>query len=327
MTDLSTKYMGLNLKNPIIIGSSELTNSVNKIKALADSNAGAIVLKSFFEEQIMAEVSQNIYKDQSGYTDAYEYIREYTKEHNIDKYLDLIREAKKSVDIPIIASINCISDNEWISYAKKFEEAGADALELNIAILPSDFNVKSEDNEKKYFSITEKVKSQVNIPVALKMSYFSAGLANLIQQLSYSGNVDSFVLFNRYYMPDVDIDKLKVTTSSTLSSPSEISTSLRWIALLSASITKDLVASTGIHDGNGVIKQILAGASAVQIVSAIYKKGPEYINTILSDIEKWMDKKGFKNIENFKGKLCYDKAKNPAVFERTQFMRYYDNVK
>jgi len=327
MTDLSTKYMGLNLKNPIIIGSSELTNSVNKIKALADSNAGAIVLKSFFEEQIMAEVSQNIYKDQSGYTDAYEYIREYTKEHNIDKYLDLIREAKKSVDIPIIASINCISDNEWISYAKKFEEAGADALELNIAILPSDFNVKSEDNEKKYFSITEKVKSQVNIPVSLKMSYFSAGLANLIQQLSYSGNVDSFVLFNRYYMPDVDIDKLKVTTSSTLSSPSEISTSLRWIALLSESITKDLVASTGVHDGNAVVKQILAGASAVQIVSAFYKKGPQYINTILKDIEEWMDKKGFANIEDFKGKLSYDKAKNPAVFERTQFMRYYDNVK
>ena len=327
MTDLSTKYMGLNLKNPIIIGSSELTNSVNKIKALADSNAGAIVLKSFFEEQIMAEVSQNIHNDQSGYTDAYEYIREYTKEHNIDKYLDLIREAKKSVDIPIIASINCISDNEWISYAKKFEEAGADALELNIAILPSDFNVKSEDNEKKYFSITEKVKSQVNIPVALKMSYFSAGLANLIQQLSYSGNVDSFVLFNRYYMPDVDIDKLKVTTSSTLSSPSEISTSLRWIALLSESITKDLVASTGVHDGNAVVKQILAGASAVQIVSAFYKKGPQYINTILKDIEEWMDKKGFANIEDFKGKLSYDKAKNPAVFERTQFMRYYDNVK
>ena len=327
MADLSTKYMGLNLKNPIIIGSSELTNSVNKIKALADSNAGAIVLKSFFEEQIMAEVSQNIYKDQSGYTDAYEYIREYTKEHNIDKYLDLIREAKKSVDIPIIASINCISDNEWISYAKKFEEAGADALELNIAILPSDFNVKSEDNEKKYFSITEKVKSQVNIPVSLKMSYFSAGLANLIQQLSYSGNVDSFVLFNRYYMPDVDIDKLKVTTSSTLSSPSEISTSLRWIALLSESITKDLVASTGVHDGNAVVKQILAGASAVQIVSAFYKKGPQYINTILKDIEEWMDKKGFANIEDFKGKLSYDKAKNPAVFERTQFMRYYDNVK
>jgi len=327
MADLSTKYMGFNLKNPIIIGSSELTNSVNKIKALADSNAGAIVLKSFFEEQIMAEVSQNIYKDQSGYTDAYEYIREYTKEHNIDKYLDLIREAKKSVDIPIIASINCISDNEWISYAKKFEEAGADALELNIAILPSDFNVKSEDNEKKYFSITEKVKSQVNIPVSLKMSYFSAGLANLIQQLSYSGNVDSFVLFNRYYMPDVDIDKLKVTTSSTLSSPSEISTSLRWIALLSESITKDLVASTGVHDGNAVVKQILAGASAVQIVSAFYKKGPQYINTILKDIEEWMDKKGFANIEDFKGKLSYDKAKNPAVFERTQFMRYYDNVK
>ena len=327
MADLSTKYMGFNLKNPIIIGSSELTNSVNKIKALADSNAGAIVLKSFFEEQIMAEVSQNIYKDQSGYTDAYEYIREYTKEHNIDKYLDLIREAKKSVDIPIIASINCISDNEWISYAKKFEEAGADALELNIAILPSDFNVKSEDNEKKYFSITEKVKSQVNIPVSLKMSYFSAGLANLIQQLSYSGNVDSFVLFNRYYMPDVDIDKLKVTTSSTLSSPSEISTSLRWIALLSESITKDLVASTGVHDGNAVVKQILAGASAVQIVSAFYKKGPQYINTILKDIEIWMDKKGFANIEDFKGKLSYDKAKNPAVFERTQFMRYYDNVK
>lgn len=324
---LSVKYLGLDLKNPVIIGSSGLTDSVDKIIKLEKNGAGAVVLKSLFEEQILIESVKNIKENQTEYPGVDEYIAAYTRDHYLKDYLRLVEESKQAVDIPVIANINCISDNDWISFATKIEKAGADALELNVAILPSDINVKSKDNEKKYFSIIEKVRAQISIPIALKMGDYSSGLANLILQLSYTGNVDSFVLFNRYYRPDIDIDRLKVITSSLYSMPSEISTSLRWIALLSGSIKKELVASTGVHDGRGVVKQILAGASAVQMVSAIYKKGAEYISIVLNDIEKWMKEKGFESIDDFKGKVSYDQAKNPTVFERTQFMRYFSNIK
>jgi dihydroorotate dehydrogenase (fumarate) len=323
MKNLKTNYMGLELKNPIIIGSSGLTSSVEMIKKLAENGAGAIVLKSLFEEQILAEMSSSANHDFHDYPEGHDYAQFYTKEKNIKDYLTLIEEAGQAVDIPIIASINCIDDSEWISFAKKIENAGADALELNVAILPSNPEVKGEDNENLYFSIIEKVKAQINIPIALKMSYYSSHLANLIQQLSFTKNVDAFVLFNRYYRPDIDIDKMEITSSDTFSSPSDIAISLRWIALLSGKIKKDLAASTGVHDGEGVIKQILGGAKAVQMTSAIYKKGPEHIKTVLQDIEKWMDDKNFDNIEDFRSKLSFDQINNPAIYERTQFMKYY----
>ncbi len=324
--DLTTNYIGLKLKNPIIIGSSGLTKSVEKIKELTDNGAGAVVLKSLFEEQIMAEVSQNIYDDQSGYTEAYEYISEYTKEHNIDKYLNLIKKSKEAVDIPVIASINCISDNEWISYAKKFEDAEADALEINVSMLPTDDNRSGEENEKIYFDIIEKVRKEVNIPISLKMSHYSAGLSNLIKKICWTKNVNGIVLFNRYYSPDIDIENFKITASNILSTPGEISTSLRWIALLSNKIECDLAASTGVHNGEGVIKQILAGATAVQIVSAIYKHGPEHISTILKDTENWMEKNNFSTLDDFRGRMSYEKIDNPATFERVQFMRYFGGI-
>lgn len=324
--DLTTNYIGLKLKNPIIIGSSGLTKSVEKIKELADNGAGAVVLKSLFEEQIMAEVSQNIYDDQSGYTEAYEYISEYTKEHNIDKYLNLIKKSKEAIDIPVIASINCISDNEWISYAKKFEDAEADALEINVSMLPADDNRSGEENEKIYFDIIEKVRKEVNIPISLKMSHYSAGLSNLIKKICWTKNVNGIVLFNRYYSPDIDIENFKITASNILSTPGEISTSLRWIALLSNKIECDLAASTGVHNGEGVIKQILAGATAVQIVSAIYKHGPEHISTILKGTENWMEKNNFSTLDDFRGRMSYEKIDNPAAFERVQFMRYFGGI-
>lgn len=325
--DLTTTYLGLKLKNPIIIGSSGLTKSVEKIKELADNGAGAVVLKSLFEEQILAEVSRNIYEDQSGYTDAYEYISEYTKEHNIDKYLDLIKKSKEAVDIPVIASINCISDNEWMSFAKKFEDAGADALEINVSMLPADDNRSGEENEKIYFDIIEKVSKEVNIPISLKMSHYSAGLSNLIKKICWTKNVNGIVLFNRYYSPDIDIDNFKITSSNIFSSSEEISISLRWIALLSGKVECDLAASTGVHDGEGVIKQILAGATAVQIVSAIYKNGSNHILSILEFIEHWMSKNNFSKLDDFRGKMSYEKIDNPAAFERVQFMKYFAGIK
>ena len=324
--DLTTNYIGLKLKNPIIIGSSGLTESVEKIKEIADNGAGAVVLKSLFEEQIMAEVSQNIYDDQSGYTEAYEYISEYTKEHNIDKYFNLIKKSKEAVDIPVIASINCFSDHEWISFAKKFEDAGADALEINVSMLPTDDNRSGEENEKIYFDIIEKVRKEVNIPISLKMSHYSAGLSNLIKKICWTKNVNGIVLFNRYYNPDIDIENFKITASNILSTPGEILTSLRWIALLSNKIECDLAASTGVHNGEGVIKQILAGATAVQIVSAIYKNKPEHISTILKDTENWMVKNNFSTLDDFRGKMSYEKIDNPVAFERVQFMKYFGGI-
>jgi dihydroorotate dehydrogenase (fumarate) len=327
MRNLTTNYMGLKLKNPVIIGSSGLTSSVEMIKNLAANNAGAVVLKSLFEEQILAEMNASSNHDHHDYPEGYDYARFYTKEKNLSDYLNLIKDAKAAVDIPIIASINCIDDAEWMSFAKKIEEAGADALELNIAILPSNPAVSAEENEQLYFSILEKVRAEISIPIALKMSHYSAHLAHLIQQLSYTKNLDSFVLFNRYYNPDIDIENMEIGSSSTFSSPDDIAVSLRWVALLSDIVQKELVASTGVHDGAGVIKQLLAGAQAVQMTSAIYIHGAEYINTVLKDIEAWMERKSFNSIEDFRSKLSLKQLKNPAIFERTQFMKYYANKK
>jgi dihydroorotate dehydrogenase (fumarate) len=326
MNDLSTTYLGLELKNPLIVGSCGFTNSVAKIRELADNKAGAIVLKSLFEEQIQAELSANLQTYNADYPGATEYIREYTRGNEVDNYLRLIAAAKKAIDIPVIASINCVSASEWVAFAKSVEREGADALELNISLLPSNPKMTSGDNEKKYLEIIECVSALVTIPLALKMSHYSAALANLIQRLSWTNKVAGFVLFNRYYSPDIDIDKMIVKSADILSNPGEGYGPLRWIALMSGLIDKDLVASTGIHDSEGLIKQLLAGATAVQIVSTLYKNGVGQIPAMLDGLDKWMTGKSFTRLADFRGKLSYDQAAEPAVFERTQFMKYYGGL-
>lgn len=328
MKDLSTKYLGLELKNPVIIGSCGLTNSVEKIREFADNGAAAVVLKSLFEEQIEAELDANLESYNTDYPDAFDYIRGYTRGSALDDHLNLIRDAKKAVDIPIIGSINCVSSSEWISFAESVEKAGADALEINVSLLPSNPKIKSEDTEKLYFEILQKVTAKVTIPVALKMSRYSAGLANLVTRLSWStdNSVAGFVLFNRYYRPDINIEKMEISTADIYSSPAEITESLRWIALLSGSVEKDFAASTGVHDSEALIKQLLAGANAVQIVSTLYKNGPGHIQTILDGLEKWMDEKSFGSIGDFRGKLSYDSAENPAAYERIQFMKQFAGI-
>lgn len=326
MNDLSTKYLGLELKNPIIIGSCGFTHSVGKIKELADHGAGAVVLKSLFEEQIQAELSANLDNYNADYPGATDYIREYTRGNEVEEYLELIAGAKKAVDIPVIASINCVSASEWISFAKSIEQQGADAIELNISLLPSDPKMTSGDNEKKYLDIISAVSDMVAIPLTLKMSHYSASLANLIVKLSWTDKVAGFVLFNRYYSPDIDIDKMVVKSAEILSTPAEIYGPLRWIALMSGLIDKDLVASTGVHDSDGLIKQLLAGAAAVQIVSTVYKNGAGQIGTILQGLEAWMERKSFSRLADFRGTLNYAQATEPAVFERTQFMKYYGGL-
>ncbi len=324
--DLRTTYLGLELKNPLVIGSSGLTDKLDKIKKAEEHNAGAVVLKSLFEEQIAAEADKLSSGDNNDYPDAYDYIQQYAQDRKINDYLDLIKDAKTAVDIPLIASINCVDANEWIDFARDIENAGADALELNIALLPSDPFVESKDNEKMYFKITEKVRKAISIPISVKIGYFSAGLANLIYNLSASGNVNGITLFNRFYSPDIDLDTLEITSSNVFSSSEEYTLPLRWIALLSEKIDADMAATTGIHDGKTAAKQILAGASAVHVVSALYKHGTEYINKILDDLENLMKKHDFKSIEEMKGKLSFHNIKSNKNYERIQFMKYFSGI-
>jgi len=323
--DLTVDYLGHKLKSPIIVGSCGLTSSVSKIKALEKAGAGAVVLKSLFEEQIEQENWVEQGSNPTDYPDAIDYIQTYSNEKSFEKYLNLIKEAKQEVDIPIIASINCISVGNWIHYAKKIEEAGADAIELNIAILPTDFEVKGKENEKLYFKITKKVKRSVNIPVSLKMSNLSAGLANLISRLCWTQNIDSFVLFNRYYRPDIDIDTMELKNHGIFSTPDDLSESLRWVLMLSKRIKVPIVGNTGVHSGADVVKQLLAGATAVQVVSALYEHGEGHIETMLNDLKAWMEKNNYKSIEEFNGKLHYNEDVKRG-FERTQFMKYYGSI-
>lgn len=328
MKNLSTKYMGLNLKNPIIVGSSGLTNSVENIIKIEECGAGAVVLKSLFEEQIRYESSKALMEDHEGlnyYPEALDYIGNYSKTHKINAYLDLIRDSKKATDLPVIASINCTSSAEWISFAKKIEEAGADALEINVFILPSDPNHSAEDNEKAYFDLAESILKQVKIPIALKISYYFSGLAKFVRQLSWTG-IKGLVLFNRFFAPDIDIEQFKVTSTHVFSQPEELAQSLRWVAMLSDLVHCDISASTGIHDGKGVIKQLLAGATTVQVTSILYKNGFAMIPKMLSELESWMDRHHFKTIDEFRGKMSLKSTDNPAAYERVQFMKHFAGI-
>ena len=332
MADLSTKYLGLTLRNPIIIGSSGLTNSVDDIVKLEQNGAGAVVLKSIFEEQIMLEADWRMRKaEEDGllyteYSETLDYIDVHIKEKELGSYLDLIREAKSKVMIPIIASVNAISGLEWVSFAKQIEEAGADALELNIFVMPFGFERTCTDNEHTYYNIVKKVKALVNIPVSVKISPYFSNLGNVILNLEENG-ADGVVLFNRFSSPDIDIDKMKVTSADVLSTPPEMSGTLRWIAIMANRLKMDMAASTGIHDGEGVIKQLLAGATVTQVTSAIYKHGPEYIPTIINKLSDWMDEKGFNYVDQLRGKLSQAATENPEVYERVQFMRYFSEIK
>lgn len=317
--------MGLQLKNPIIIGSSGLSNSVEKIKILAQNNAGAIVLKSIFEEQITSEAIEN--SQNFDYPEAFDYLNEYSKAFSKEKYLNLIQEARKNVDIPIIASINASTNGAWTNFAKEVEQAGANAIELNIAIIPVNADIDAAKIEKTHLQILENVKKTVKIPIAVKLSSYQSALANLVRQIAWSKTADAVVLFNRFYNPDVDIDKMTIISSHVYSNAEDIMPSLRWIALLSPQFKNiNFAATTGVYTGEDVIKQLLVGADAVQIVSAIYKHGPNFINTILGQIKEWMQQKKFNKISDFKGKLNMENCNNASMYERIQFMKYYGTI-
>lgn len=325
MADISTSYMGLKLRNPIIAASSGLTNSIEDIKEFEKNGVGAIVLKSIFEEEIRRDLEKdmgNMRMETSIYPETLDYYDNYTEDDSLTNYLRLIHEAKKAVSIPIIASINCMTAEKWPYYAETLQDAGADALELNVFVMPSDFDKSSEENEKVYFDIVNEVKKHVKIPISLKISYYSSNLGAFAQKLSKTG-IKGLVLFNRFYSPDIDINNLELLSTNVTSTPSELPISLRWIGILYNRAECDLAASTGIHDGAAVIKQLLAGATVVEIASAFYKNGKSIISNMLDDLSVWMDQNEYKSIADFRGKMSQDKAKNPAAYERMQFMKYF----
>jgi dihydroorotate dehydrogenase (fumarate) len=343
MDNLQTTYLGLKLKNPLIAGSCGLTNSVTNIKELASKGIGAVVIKSLFEEQIHVD-TEKIIKNEQGkvstftkapdtilskriydYDEAYSYIYDFAKRNSLEKYLDFLKEVKKSVDIPIIASINCVSNQDWHAFAKRIEETKVDALELNIYILPSDWRRSGEDNEKIYYDIIREVRNYVNLPIAVKIGYYFSSLAQSVQKLSESG-IKGLVLFNRPYNTDFDIDNITLSHGQIYSSQEEYNHTLRWISILSGHVNCDLSASTGVHDHNAFIKQLLAGATSVQIASALYREGLDIIPEILNKTSEWMAKHKFKDVAEFRGKLSKTNLENPAAIERVQFMRLYSGI-
>ncbi|MBI9057427.1 MAG: dihydroorotate dehydrogenase-like protein [Labilibaculum sp.] len=327
MINLETTYMGLQLKNPLIVSSSGLTNSVRKIKIIEEKGAGAVVLKSLFEEQISNEAKHLISKDPANvsYPEAEDYIQTYIKGNSVSNYLSLIKDAKEAVSIPVIASINCVSSSDWTHFAKEIEKAGADAIELNTFIVPTDRNMSSTEYENLYYNIFKAVKKEVSIPVSLKIGIYFTNLFSVANRLNADG-ADAIVLFNRFYEPDIDIETMQISSAEVLSSASDIRKSLRFVGMLSDKIKGlDISASTGIHDGEAAIKQLLAGAKTVQICSTVYEHGFDQITNILEDISKWMNRKEFKSIDEFRGSLNYGSIPNPALYERAQFMKYFSN--
>ena len=306
MTDLKTTFAGLSLRNPIIISSSGLTNSAGKNKKLAEDGAGAIVLKSLFEEQIMLEADQ--LKDPAFYPEASDYLEEYIREHKLSEYLTLIKESKKVCPIPIIASINCYTDSEWIDFAKMIEEAGADALEINILALQSEVQYTYGSFEQRHIDILRHIKKTIKIPVIMKLGDNLTNPVALIDQL-YANGAAAVVLFNRFYQPDINIEKMEHISGEIFSNASDLAIPLRWIGIASAVVDK--------------IDYAASGASAVEVCSAVYLNTNAFIGEANRFLSAWMERKGFRNIAQFKGKLNIKDVQGVNTFERTQFLKYF----
>lgn len=327
MTDLSTTYLGLALKNPIIVGSSGQTSSVEKIKEFEKNGAGAVVLKSLLEEQIEYDVEHTISKQSahSEFPETFEYIKNYVAQNSIETYLQLIRDCKATVKIPIIASINCNHTGEWVKTAKQIEEAGADALELNIFILPAHGSVTGAEYEQMYFDIIKAVKEQISIPLAVKTGFYFSSLVNMMKQLSAAG-IQGLTLFNRFFVPDIDIHNQVLQPTNVFSRPEELYHTLRWVALLSDEVKCNVSASSGIHDAESIIKVLLAGATTTQLTSAIYINGPEWITYSLDVLSSWMKEHNYSKIDEFRGKLSAKNIENAEQYYRAQFIKNHTGI-
>jgi len=302
-----------------------LTDTAEKVKNLEKNGAGAVVLKSLFEEQIMMEINSlaagNLYNN---YAEAEDYISYYTRKHSLDEYLHLIEDAKSKVDIPVIASLNCYSVGQWVDFAQRIESAGADGIELNLFFMPADQKFSSAEIEDIYFDIIRSVRKNTNLPVAVKLSSYFTGVADSLIKISKE-EISGMVLFNRFYAPDIDLENEEIVSSRIFSLPGELTNTLRWVGMVSDKVHCDLAASTGITDGYAAIKALLAGAQSVQVASALYKNTAKHIGLMLQQIESWMDEKGYTRLDDFIGKLSYRKVNKPVIYERAQFMKYFSS--
>ncbi|HAC14653.1 MAG TPA: dihydroorotate dehydrogenase-like protein [Bacteroidetes bacterium] len=323
--DLTTTYLGLKLKNPIVPSASPLSATVDQVRRLEDAGAAAVVLYSLFEEQInhqVETVDHFLTTYNESYAEALSYFPEPGTFNNLyaEEYLDHIRNLKKSVDIPIIASLNGVSEGGWMEYAKKMEEAGADALELNIYYLAVDPAVSGREVERMYIEDVKRVKQNLNIPVAVKLGPYFSSFANMAVELDNAG-ADGLVLFNRFYQPDIDLEMMEVSPSLVLSSNYEKRLPMRWIAILNGQIKASLAATSGVHTAEDAIKMILCGADVAMVASVLLRKGIEHLGELITDLESWMIEHNYTSITQMKGSMSHQNVAEPAAFERANYLK------
>jgi dihydroorotate dehydrogenase (fumarate) len=328
--DLSTKYMGLKLKNPIVPSASPLSQSVDTVKKLEDAGASAIVVYSLFEEQInheSGELNHFLSYHAESYAEALNYFPE-PEEFKLTpyQYLDHIANLKKTVDIPVIGSLNGISTGGWVQYAKNIEQAGADALELNVYYIPANPKISGADVEKMYVDVLTEIKKNVKIPVAVKLSPFFTSMSNMALNLDKAG-ADALVLFNRFYQPDFDLDKLEVVPNLVLSTNWEMRLPLRWIAILYGQIKASMALTSGVHNHEDVIKSMMAGADVAMIASELLVNGVGRITDMLNKMTQWMEEKEYVSIEQMKGSMSQKSVAEPAAFERANYMKMLNSFK
>jgi len=324
MTDLSTTYLGLKLKNPLVASASPLSKKVDTVKQLEDAGVSAIVMYSLFEEQITHESQALDYflnRGSESYAEAMTYFPE-MEDYNIgpDSYLKLVGKIKQSVDIPVIGSLNGVSTGGWVDYAKKIEQAGADALELNIYYIPTDVKIVSKELEDAQVELVASVKKQLNIPLAVKLSPYYSALPAFAKRLSNAG-ADGLVLFNRFYQPDIDTETLEVIPNLNLSDSNDLLLPLRWVAILHGKIKTDLALTSGVHNEKDVLKAMMAGANVVEITSEFLANGIGRATEILSGLEKWMVEYEYKSINQMLGSMSHKAVAEPAAFERANYMK------
>jgi dihydroorotate dehydrogenase (fumarate) len=328
--DLSTTYLGLKLKNPIVPSASPLSQQLDDIRKMEDAGAAAVVMFSIFEEQIRHDeeaLDHLLTAGNESFAEALSYFPD-AGEYKVgaDAYLDLVRKACDACDMPIIGSLNGVSDSGWTDYARKIEEAGAHAIELNVYYVATDPQQDAARVERMYLDAVRAVKASVKIPVAVKLSPYFSSLAHTARQIEAAG-ADGLVLFNRFYQPDFDLDTLEVLSDLHLSTPSEIRLPLRWIALLHGKINASLAATTGVHSGREVVKYLLAGADVAMTTSALLKNGIGHIRTLLADLENWMRKHEYASVTDMKGAMSQHAVANPGAFERANYIRILEDYK
>lgn len=327
---LQTTYMGLKLNSPIIVSACTLTEQTDNILKMEDSGAGAVVMPSLFEEQIRKEEARlNTVLSETSYAfpEALDYFPDLDDFNvGLDEYMENIRKAKERVKIPVIGSLNGITTEGWIDYARQIEQAGADALEVNIFFIPGDIAMSSAEVEHRYLNIIEAIKTTVKIPVAVKLNPYFSAMGNMALRMKNSG-ADALVLFNRFYQPDFDINELVLKTDLHYSESSEIRLPLLWIALLYGKVKLSLAATTGVQSAVEVVKYLLAGADVVMTASSLYKNGIPYLKTMNKELQDWMYMMGFDSIDAFRGNMSQQHIADPTAYERANYIRILEGVK